>query len=687
MAEDKTDRGPEAACAERRSLGPAGEAPRGPDAAGHGRRGDPDMPAPDEPGPDPRESDDALAGSSGQELSASDPRTVIQVRDILTVLANTVSAMKIFPAEHSSVRTFVDDFGRKLRAFLELNGQLLIAIREHAFVLGDKPVYRDDQPIKSLPFFFHKDGMQSLAFYQGLDREEIGEWLRLIRRESLRPSDESDIVSAMWERDFPNIHYTAPESFIENRILEERNDSLARSGQTVLPPEFAARAMDIQVDRAALEQGRIELTPEDLAAIRDAQGSAAATEAADRPAAAPVAALAPEASGPPDSPPGRLEPPADLMSAAEAAEIESLVLSSRATSPEADFIDLMIEILILEKDAARFREILDNLAGFRLEQLRKGRFLPSVLISAKIEELQTHFLENDPDKARTLAEFRETIGGEMSLGLVKEGYLKAEERDPDGLIEFLRLVGLRALPCAAELYEAVADQATRDRLLAFLAEAGARDPAALVAAADARRPLVSREIIRFVAALPDPRAAQHLARFLSFDDKGLKSETIEALSRLGGEMAGKILAGFLSDADEEIRIQAALRLGPLADRNRLLALIADAGRREFRDRSDAEKTAVFGALGRTRTPEALSFLAATLRRHSFRRGSAVERLRLCAAHGLETMGTPEAVAALRRGASAWAPAVRAAVAQALRRLGGAPLPRAGGESPSGNEPP
>ena len=84
--------------------------------------------------------------------ASPDPRLTDRVREIMLATANTVSAMKIFPSEHASVRSFIDDLARKLRAFLDDNGKLEIGIEEYAFMFGGKPVYRDEMSVKSLPF-------------------------------------------------------------------------------------------------------------------------------------------------------------------------------------------------------------------------------------------------------------------------------------------------------------------------------------------------------------------------------------------------------------------------------------------------------------------------------------------------------------------------------------------------------
>ena len=110
-----------------------------------------------------------------------DPARTERVKDLLHYLANTVSAMKIFPTDHATVLNFVDQLTAKFTAFLAAHQKLQVAIEEFSFVYEGKPVYTDEVAIKSLPFFFFKDGLHILYFYEGLDRPEVLEFLEMVK--------------------------------------------------------------------------------------------------------------------------------------------------------------------------------------------------------------------------------------------------------------------------------------------------------------------------------------------------------------------------------------------------------------------------------------------------------------------------------------------------------------------------
>jgi hypothetical protein len=266
-------------------------------------------------------------------------------KDILTTLANAVSAMKLFPSEHATVKNFVDQLTEKFTAFLSTTDKLQIGIEEYSFTYGGQPAYTDEVAIKSLPFFFFKDGLQTLFFYQGLDRAEIAEFLELIKAEAQKGSEESDIVVALWERDFPNIQYYAPEEFLENRILGEIGER--GPGVPGLPDDLAHERIEVRVDTTPFTQGRVELDRTDRDRVERA---AAGPEEPEGPAAPETGAAREPEPAPGADDRGAVSPAAAMdptLTESELHALEAMVRANRTVSPEEEYINLMVEIIYL----------------------------------------------------------------------------------------------------------------------------------------------------------------------------------------------------------------------------------------------------------------------------------------------------------------------------------------------------
>jgi HEAT repeat protein len=167
--------------------------------------------------------------------------------------------------------------------------------------------------------------------------------------------------------------------------------------------------------------------------------------------------------------------------------------------------------------------------------------------------------------------------------------------------------------------------------------------------------------------MPGQKGVLHLSAFLMFKNRDIKLEVIHALGRMGNEMADRILMGFLNDPDEDLRIQAAMKLNPTEEKSRIVHIIHEASAPAFRKKSLKEKQAILSFLGRTRSEEALGFLAGTLEKTTFLPSARNQEMRLAAVAGLESMGTAEAAAALETGTRARGKKVREACAEALVR--------------------
>ncbi|NLH76978.1 MAG: hypothetical protein GX465_08065 [Acidobacteria bacterium] len=593
----------------------------------------------------------------------SDPARAEKVKDLLHYLANTVSAMKIFPTDHATVLNFVDQLAAKFTAFLAAHQKLQVAIEEFSFVYEGKPVYTDEVAIKSLPFFFFKDGLHILYFYEGLDRPEVLEFLELVKAEAQKPAEDCDIVAALWERDFPNIQYYAPDEYLESRILaERRGEDIRRPDIPGLPEDLAGERIEVRVDPARLTEGRIELDGPDREEVRRAAERADGEDAG--PAPAPAEASEQERTAGERSPAAGMDP---TLTEDELQSLERMVRANRTISAEEEYINLMVEIIYLEEDEAGRQASLDALLEYNFDRLQRGDFQVPVLIIQKVQELGRH-LAGDPAKTALLDAFLRRVVSPKTVEAVKALLEKKKALDWESLLGFFGLLGPPALGLAAGLHDIAPDGEARHKVLGFIERTGASQPGLLAALADPARPDLARELVGILARIPERKGLPHLSTFLNFQNRDIKLEVVHILGQVRDEMANRILLGFLKDPDEEVRIQAAMKLDPGEGGARVQQIVREASAPGFRDKSLKEKEAILAFLGRTRTPEALAFLGRTLSKAPLFGSKRSLEMRLAAVAGLESMATPEASTLLQKGAIGRTRAVREACTAALTRM-------------------
>ncbi|HQH60655.1 MAG TPA: hypothetical protein PLW38_02705 [Candidatus Saccharicenans sp.] len=609
------------------------------------------------------------AKAVGEEKA--DPQAVQKVKELVLSLANTISALKIFPPEHASAIHFRQDFISKLKTFLDNYQRLELSISEFGFYYQDKLVYQDEISSKSLPFFFFKDGLRLLAFYQGMDDEEISDFLDIIRTESAKPTDESDVVNALWLKDFPNLQYYAPEEFIESRILEERTESLSKRGLQVIPQELAGKVVDIKVDRQQLFSGRLELRPEEKQAINafvdeevpelpenwqqnfafEAEGaeSGTGTGQADQPANLAV------------------KLPVSLqLTEEELSQLNRLLERNRKLSPEEEFINLMLEIMALEDNEKQFETNLNILEDFYLENIKSGHFNIPIILNRKIKELRTLLASSPDDRPSQLDAFLARTADLKILDEIRKLVDNKVQLNYEALYEYLVQFEEAAVPFLAEMYEKVENQAFRNLVRGFFQEKMATDPGLVASQLDEQKPQLTSALIDLMEEQPAKKIIPYFTSFLAMSSRELKLKAVEALASFNDELANKILMAFMNDKDQEVRLKATTNLKFLGDTSRLGQLMAEVFTPKFRARSFEEKKALFEFLGRTKSEEAFKFLKKIFLKKSWRRSTT--ELKICAVAGLEKMGSKEAIDLLRRGEHFFNRQVREASAEALVRL-------------------
>jgi HEAT repeat protein len=602
------------------------------------------------------------------DLGLSDKQLLKKAEDILTCMANAVSAMKIFPSDHATVRNFVDSLIGKFDDFFKAYQRLEVGVEEYSFTCAGQVVYTDEMTIKSLPFFFFKDGTQILYFYRGLTRQEVLEFMELIKTVSQKPGGDNDIVAALWEGDFSNIQYYAPDEFLENQILAEKRDTQSDKDLPELPSDLAHETLEVKVDLAKFSQGRIDLKPEDMEKFRWGPGIEEHPE--DH--------VAGEAQAPTTSPDGSagLDRSAAAstepnLSETELQELESMVRANRVLWPEDEFINLTAEVVFLEKDLQICVASLDVLSDFQLDQIRQGHFPVATSAIQKILELKSYLATDAPEKTALLDACLRKLTGPKALEAVESLLGMRGQVDWTALIGFFKMLGPSTLATAAGLFEAQTNYDVRAQILNFIVETGGHDPLLIVSLANDSRPALSLEIIGLLTRMPGQKGVSSLSAFLMFKNRDIKLEVIHTLAGLEDEMSNRILMGFLNDPDEDLRIQAAMKLNPSEEKSRIVHIIHEASSPEFRKKSLKEKQAILSFLGRTRSEEALTFLTNALGKTTLFPSTKNLEMRLAAVAGLESLGTAEAAAAIESGTRTRGRKVREACAEALARLSAA----------------
>jgi HEAT repeat protein len=560
---------------------------------------------------------------------APDKASIEIAKEIFHILSNTVTTMKLYPSHHASVTKFVDDLYAKLRDYFERWPELEVDIQENAFLVRGEPVFRDDNLIKSLPYLFHKDGMEKIAILKEIDKTELHQFLEVVRQTSLLPLDESDIVVAIWEKDLADIRIFAPDDYLLSKI-----------------DIFTKQPFDIFIDPKKLFTGQIELSTEDLNEIQSKGVSLGLMELEENKDYTELVTM---------------------LEDKDIHQIESMVDFSRKIPPEKEFLDMIFELLYLEERVEEFTTVLGFLERHNNDLIRDGKFTHAAQFLRQLRELKDIFSERNPTKAAALEKFLNAVQEARTVALIRECVERKKIDSVPSFFDYLRFFGVKSIPVAAELLEEGQEEEYRRAAFAYLEDVGLDNIETLAGQLQDGKPTLSRDIITILGRSRDKKVLTYLAPLITYVNKDIRLAVVETLSLFENPLAQKILSGFLQDLDEDVRMAAADRLEKLSDKVILHRVIRIISGRRFHDKSPREKIAVMNILSRSGTREAVEALRKAMEKSSLFSKAKQEDTRLCAVAALAVMEIPEALHALSKGANSSNKKVSEACRKALEK--------------------
>jgi HEAT repeat protein len=571
--------------------------------------------------------------------------SIKRAKEVLNLFAKAFASMRIYPRENPTVESLINTFNEKMQKFFDEEEELKLIIDEFSITFKEETVFQDRQKKASLPFLFFKDGIRELAFYKGLDKEELQGFLKVVKDNADLPPDDSDIVNSLWIKDFPHIRYFAVDEFLDSEIGGEGEGG-----------EEEAR---FNIDRKELIKGKIKLASNDRKELRK------------RSVALGLNSTDIQEEGEDDK--ITLEDislPFQMTSGngGESPVIESLLVEHRATPPMTEMVTLLFEILYMEDRIDAFSSILNILDQFYKETVYKSLFALASLILNRLQELSDLFSGQFEEKKELLEKTLQNIKSESSLAYLKKLYMNGQIADFDSFFRYLKLLGPSTIPLIADIWEETDNPIIRLKASNFLYELGKKDTASLFNIAKDHRIKLIKEVLGILGKIGDTKALPFLKKFVGHENKEVRLSVIHALETIHDERSNASLIEFLSDRDGEVRTRAALGLKRCEDQTTISRLIQIAEKRDFKERLKKEKTVLLEYLAETQSQEVSTLLRSILKKWSILYKTKQNETRLCAVPALEKMAIPEARRILEEGAKSRNKTIRKACCLSLRKI-------------------
>ncbi len=568
------------------------------------------------------------------------PGELNKVKLLFKYFDTAFSTLKLYPPGNPSITKSVTYFYDKLKEFLDEYEEMRIGIGEFNFSYKGENAFQDEEKKRSLPFFLFKDGMRELSFYKGLESQELIYFLDILKEAIDLPTEESDAVGLLWEKDFVNIRYFALDEFLDLNI---------GGGE---------KALDLDVDPGKFKEGKLDLKPEDLDDAKEKQDVLVFGQTDEK-----------EGGGEGDLE-GNEDSGSQMASVRpeEIAEIQKLVAEDQKVSSSRELVALLFEILYHEEDVEEFSDVLKILGKYFEGIVRKADFYQAVKILQNIQELRETFSRKSESMVELLDKVEKNAKDERSTSLLKKLYMEEKVKDDDSFFQYLELLGSEAVPVVGMIWENAKELVHKHKASDILKEIGKKDVVALLYFVKGSNVSLAIEVISMLESIRDPKELRHLEGFVQHPNKEIRLEIIRVLGLAGDETANRILMQFLTDDDVEIRASAAKNLRYAGDKQTYDFVLQLAGENEFRKRTNVEKNALMSYLANSQKDEALNLFGSILKKWSlFSRGRQNET-RLAVVSALEQLATPKAKEVLEEGTKVFGKSIREACKRALSSM-------------------
>ena len=462
-----------------------------------------------------------------------------------------------------------------------------------------------------------------------------------------------DVVSEMVTR----MSDGAVASFVSNSVIAERGatDRLAQAFHALVPDSDRQRQLlsMAQPDVAASELGSEEAAFEDLWKRVEAMLTSYSDEkfvsegyarelSGARQKAVDVEAIS-------DDPPDRVQTWLGTVADSSLRNLDTLLLQ---------------DLLRIEEDGARWRDIADTVVAHAEDLVRVGYFEQALRLAGAVVDEGQRVTERRAGASAALERF-----GRGST--IRQAAKQLRTADEDTYERFKKLshaVGPTVIPPLAEALSAEQDARSRRRLRDILVEFGAAGRESVQQLMNAANWEVRRTAAFLLREFGGAEGLKELVPLLTDTEPLVQREAIQALVLNGTEAAAQILVQALAKTSGRPRETLIAELGSMRD-ERAAPFYAHLVRKLNRRTFPVMYVTAVEALGSFGGPEAVEALKEALYSGEWRAPLRTRRTRAAAAQALRRIGNAAAMAALEEVATNGPRGARRAARTELKQLG------------------
>ena len=193
------------------------------------------------------------------------------VKDVLASFLLSLKNFGLYPENHDICQKCLRNVFKRLKAFLDSVERLRLDIEKDRIIYQNEIVFQDSAGAEDLAFFLFRDGIKWIEFKKSITNAEIRSFLKILNKYRTTQEDpEGDLVTALWEANFPNIHYGASDIYWDSEpLLDLQVLSLGETKSLLTDASDEEHETPLSQAYQDPENGLYKLTAEETARLRE----------------------------------------------------------------------------------------------------------------------------------------------------------------------------------------------------------------------------------------------------------------------------------------------------------------------------------------------------------------------------------------------------------------------------------
>ncbi|HET6350272.1 MAG TPA: HEAT repeat domain-containing protein [Candidatus Krumholzibacteria bacterium] len=465
--------------------------------------------------------------AAGRKATAGDPVTLEKVKGIFAALARYVGAQAIYEQKNPNRINFANAFEQAFRTYFETEKELVLMVSQYQLTWREHVVYDIGPSKDSIAFLLFKDGVGEITFHTSVRKAELDSLVEIISTELYHPSARVDIVTRLWQCDFPSIFY---------RILDEQTDTRDGDGDG---PGSGSRQEPIN----ASDHPELAETPV-FGRRRDDTVLESLGEYLSRLAS----------SSTPTSGPGHEEQLQRIFASEFSVEPDTAATWLADAWRDDDDMIALLRVALDFTHATDSPEVVHDVCELieRLVQyIRDEANIPTLIRALQIRR----GLDREPLQAPYAAVPNrieaEITGGPYLQGLVRSA-TRSRERSQE-VLAYLAMVGDSGVLAVCELLKESTDAVVHERVRGMLLDIASLYLDHLIEAFDVENPLLAKDAVFLLCRTGTTEVPAVIRRILASPQPEIRSTAIEFLIQASNDEAFELLRDLLRDGEESVR--------------------------------------------------------------------------------------------------------------------------------------